>query len=228
MDLYSVMRTTFSVREFTAEDVPDEVLYRLLENARFAANGGNRQGWRVLIVRDASTREQIAELMVPAIKRYTAQVGAGENPWNTIHPMRVTEATIAATAPPPLATEPLRKAPVVLVVLLDLGVVASMDQYLARVGVTSGASIYPFVWNLLLAARNEGYGGVITTFLTAAEPQAKRLLGIPDEYAIAAVVPIGRPVRQLTRLRRKPVEAFAMRERWGGAPFAPGDPAASD
>ena len=53
--------------------------------------------------------------------------------------------------------------------------VASMDQDLARIGVISGASIYPFVWNILLSARNQGYGGTLTTF-PVAFPQITRLL----------------------------------------------------
>ena len=68
----------------------------------------------------------------------------------------------------------------------------------------SGASVYPLVWNILLAARNEGFGGTITTMAVAQEPAVRELLGIPDQYAVAAVVPIGKPVKQLTKLRRQP------------------------
>ena len=110
-------------------------------------------------------------------------------------------------------------APVVLLVFVDLSVVASMDSMLDRVGVISGASIYPFVWNILLAARNEGFGGTLTTFVGAQEDTLKELVGVPDEYAFAAMVPLGRPVKQLTRLTRKPVEAFAVRERFDGEPL---------
>ncbi len=73
-----------------------------------------------------------------------------------------------------------------LVVCVDLAVVAAFDQDLERVGVIAGASVYPFVWNVLLAARNEGYGGVLTTMAVAEEPRVKALLGIPDGYAVAA------------------------------------------
>ena len=52
MELYDVMRTTFAVREFTDDPLPDPVLYRILDNARFAPSGGNRQGWRVVVVKD--------------------------------------------------------------------------------------------------------------------------------------------------------------------------------
>jgi len=105
------------------------------------------------------------------------------------------------------------------VLCVDLSVVASTDQYVKRVGVVSGASIYPFAWNILLAARQEGLGGTITTLGVAEEPRLKTLLGVPPAVAVCAVMPLGRPVKQLTRLKRKTVPEFAMRERWGGAPF---------
>ena len=78
---------------------------------------------------------------------------------------------------------PLRDAEVVLVVCVDLGVVAAFDQHLDRIGVIAGASVYPLVWNILLAARNEGFGGVLTTAAVAEEPRIKELLNIPDDYA---------------------------------------------
>jgi nitroreductase len=99
-------------------------------------------------------------------------------------------------------------------------VVASTDSELERVGVISGASIYPFAWNVLLAARQEGFAGTITTLAVAQEPKIQALLGIPAHVAVAAVMPLGRPVKQLTKLKRKPVEEFAMLERWGGSPLA--------
>ena len=219
VELYDVMRTTFAARDFTDDPLPDAVLHRILDQARFAASGGNRQGWRVLIIRDPHTREAMVPMMMPVFQRYFAQVQAGEAPWNTIVPTRLSAAEIAAAPAPEAFIRRLTAAPVILLVLVDLSVVASFDADLPRVGVISGASIYPFVWNILLAARNEGYGGTPTTFLAAAEPQIQSLLGIPEHMAVAALIPMGRPVKQLTRLKRKPVEEFAMHERWGGRPL---------
>jgi nitroreductase len=227
VELYDVMRTTFAAREFTDEPVPDEVLGRIFENARFAPTGGNRQGGRVIVVRDPETKAALRALAVPAAKRYAAQVAAGEGPWNTVTPTAVDAATIEATPPPAMLTEPFVNAPVVLVVCVDLRVVASTDQELPRAGVISGASIYPFVWNILLAARHEGYGGTITTMAVAEEPKLKALLGIPEYVAVCAVIPLGRPKQRLTRLRRRPVSEIAVRERWDGPAFeAPGTGAA--
>src|SRR5712671_5050145 len=103
MELDETLRTTFSAREFTSDPLPDATLYRILERARFAPSGGNRQGWRVVIVRDRATRD-------------AAQVQNGESPWNTIDPPRVDAATIERTQPPARLTEAVLKAAAVLVI----------------------------------------------------------------------------------------------------------------
>ncbi|OBB68941.1 nitroreductase family protein [Mycobacterium sp. 852014-50255_SCH5639931] len=220
MELYEVMRTTFAARDFTDDDpVPDEVLWRIFDNARFAPSGGNRQGAHITVVRDPDTRRRLAELGVTAARRYFAQLQAGENPWNSIHPSGVPQDVIDQTEIPDTFVAPIAKAPVVLVVSVDLTVVASIDQDLDRVGLAGGASVYPLIWNILLAARSEGYGGTITTMAIAAEDEVRRLLGIPDLHALAAVVPLGKPVRQPTKLRRRPVAEFITRDRFDGPAF---------
>jgi nitroreductase len=221
MELYEVMHTTFAARQFTAEPVPDAIIARILDHARFAPSGGNRQGWHVIVVREQATRQALAAATAPAAKRYAAQVKLGESPWNTVVPTKADAATIEATPVPAHLVEPVLKAPVLLVVCVDLRVVASMDQYLERVGVISGASIYPFAWNILLAARHEGLGGTITTLAVSQEPALRAALGIPPHVAVCAVIPLGKPVKQLTTLKRKPVEQFATRERWDGPALRP-------
>jgi nitroreductase len=222
MELYDVMRTTFACRDFTDEPLPDATLFRMLDRARFAPSGGNRQGWRVIVVRDRATREALAALTMPAAKRYVAQVRAGENPWNTIDPPGVDADAIERTQVPGRLIEPILRAAVVLVLGLDLKVVASTDQHLDRVGLISGASIYPFAWNVLLAARHEGFGGNITTLAVAQEPKVQELLGMPRHVAVAAIMPLGRPARRLSKLARKAVPNFTMRERWDGPPLTAG------
>jgi nitroreductase len=219
MDLYEVMHTTASAREFTGEPVTDGEVAALLSHARFAPSGGNRQGWRVIVVRDRSTREALASLMEPAARRYAAQVHAGERPWNSVAPTGLTDEQIRATPVPERLVRPVLDAAVVLVVCVDLGVVASLDRDLDRVGVVSGASIYPFAWNILLAARNEGLAGTISTMAVAEEPRMQALLGIPPHVAVAAVIPLGHPVKRVTKLRRRRVSEFATLERYDGPPL---------
>ena len=216
MDLREVMRTTFAARQFTDDPVDEATLHRILDVARFAPSGGNRQGWHVIVVRDDDKRRAIVELIKPTMRRYLAQVAAGENPWNTIVPSNVDDAKIAATDVPDWLLQNVLRAPLLLLVAVDLRVVASFDAALPRVGVISGASIYPFAWNILLAARNEGLGGTLTTFLAPAEAAARTLFGLPDGFAVAALLPIGKPVKQLTKLKRKPVEEFTSIDSYTG------------
>ncbi len=220
MDLYDVMRTTFAAREFTDEPVTDEQIYRILENARFAPSGGNRQGWKVIVVRDQATREKLRPLVEPGMRRYLAQKSVGENPWNTIVPTALSDTEIATTALPEGIINNLLNAPALLCVYVDLSVVASFDQNLDRIGVVSGCSIYPFVWNILLAARNEGLGGTPTTWAASCEDQLSEILGVPSEYAFSAMIPLGHPVKQLTKLKRKPVAEFATLDRFAGEPLS--------
>ena len=217
MELYDVMRTTPAVREFTDDPLPDETLHRILDHARFAPSGGNRQGTRVVVVRDPVTQQRLAELNEPAVRRYVAQIKAGQSPWNPLEAPAPSPEEIAATEVPEAFTRPVLTAAAVLVFCVDLGVVAAMDQDLDRIGLVAGASVYPLVWNVLLAARNEGFGGTITTMAVAEEPAVRDLLGIPAQYAVAAVVPLGRPVREITKLRRVEVSDLAAWERFDGA-----------
>jgi nitroreductase len=221
MELYEVMRTTAAIRDFTDDPLPDEVLHTILDNARFAPSGGNRQGSRVVVVRDPATRERLVEITGPGARRYHAQRAAGETPWSAYAASRVSEEQVAATRVPASVTEPIRRAAVVLVVCVDLRAVAALDKELDRVGIVGGASVYPLVWNILLAARNEGFGGTITTMAIAEEARLKELLGIPDEVAVAAVVPLGKPVKQPRRLTRADVDELTHLEHWNGGPLRP-------
>lgn len=219
MELSDVLRTTAAVRQFTDEEVDDAQLHRVLDLARFAPSGGNRQGAHITVVRDRATRERLVELNTPAAKRYAAQVAAGENPWNTVVPSAVTAEQVAATPVPELFVRPVLEAPVVLVVSVDLAVVAATDSGLDRVGIVGGGSVFPLAWNILLAAREEGLGGTFTTMAVAEEAGVKELLGLPDSHAVATVIPLGHPVKQVTRLRRAPVEDFVTLERYDGEPL---------
>ena len=72
MDLLHAMRTTPATREFAADDLPDDVLYEILDAARFAPNGSNRQAWKVIVVRDPATKRRIAELYELGMREYGA------------------------------------------------------------------------------------------------------------------------------------------------------------
>jgi nitroreductase len=151
-----------------------------------------------------------------------AQMRAGEVYWQSVTTTAVDISEAASDESLPIAIpmfEHLEDVPVVCVVAVDLNVVASMDQYLDRVGVVSGASIYPMAWNALMAARNEGFGGTLTTLLASQEPAVQELLGLESYEAVAAMLTIGRPAKQLSKLSRKPVEEFVFVDHANGEPL---------
>jgi nitroreductase len=146
------------------------VLERLLDTARFAPSGGNRQGWRVIVVKDRAKRRALRELYLDGWYEYLAMASAGLVPMNPLAD-RAAEAAAASHATEfaeagkarPGFAETLDTAPALLLILADLAVLATVDRDLPRYTFVGGASIYPFVWSLLLAARTEGLGGVTTT-----------------------------------------------------------------
>jgi nitroreductase len=164
-------------------------------------------------------KRAVVESGIPTLRRYVAQQQAGERPFNTIAASEVTEAALAAVDEGALGWyQALADAPVLLVIGVDLRLVASIDASLDRVGVVSGASVYPFVQNTILAAHARGLAGVLTTFAIGAEDRVKQLLGLPSYVALAAIVPLGHPTKVLTKLTRHPVEEFARWESWDGPP----------
>ena len=217
MDLISALRTTGAARRFTAEAVDRATVGAILDDARFAPSGGNRQPWRVAVVEDQLLRRQLAALMRPVWDEYLAAAATGQTPFNPV--AFEPPDTIAAGQPNELLDQ-IEHIPVVLAVAADLERIALMDGQLQRPPITGGASVYPFCWSVLLAARARGFGGVMTTFLSRVEPAAVAFLGLPPGHAVAATIFLGRPEHQPTQLRRAAVATFATVDRFDGAAFS--------
>lgn len=226
MDLIEALRSTGAVREFTDEPVADEVVARVLDNARFAPSGANAQAWHVVLVKDPGIRRTLRDLYLPGWHDYLAMSAAGLRPWAPGNDPEA-EARAVASAPAELRAAAaqgfaaqLDRAPVLLVVFADLPALAAVDRDSPRYSFAGGASVYPFAWNILLAARQEGLGGVLTTMLIREEETVKDLLGAPPGWALATVIALGHPVRRVRRLRRQSVAAFATIDRADGTPLS--------
>jgi nitroreductase len=221
MELNDVMRTTAAIREFTDEPVGDEELYRILDAARFAPSGGNRQGWRAIVVRDPELRRRLRDLYATGWKDYLALGSAGLVAWSPLSDRDAEREALTRSSQMSTGefVDTLDSVPVLLVVFADLGAMAAVDRDHDRYTFAGGASVYPFVWNVMLAARAAGLGGVTTTMLIREEAQVRDLLGVPPEYALASVLALGHPVKQPTKLRRAPVEEFTTVDRFDGPSF---------
>jgi nitroreductase len=212
MELLDAMRSAPTSRRFKPDDVPQAALVRALEAARFAPSGGNRQGWRVVIVRDPATRRALRDLYLPSWRAYVQATGAAQllsNP--DVAPTRARMVQRADEY-----AQQLDQVPVHLVVGVRLEDLAVTDAKLPRQSIVGGASVYPFVQNLLLALRGESLGAAMTTLLIPAEAEVKELLEIPDEVALAAHIGVGYRADEWPKtLARRPVEEFAFAERFG-------------
>ena len=192
-------------------------------------SGGNRQAWRLILVKDAEIRVRLRDLYLRGWYEYLAIGAAGLVPWAP-RTDRVAEqaalrdaerfAAEAARGPGGFA-EHLDRAPVILVLLADLRALAAVDRDLDRYTLVGGASIYPLAWSILLAAHGAGLGGVITTMLVRSEDEVCQLLGVPADWAVAGALALGYPAggKRPTRLRRTPVEGFTAVDRFDGPPL---------
>jgi nitroreductase len=230
MELLTALRTTGAVREFEDAPVPDATLYRILDAARFAPNGGNRQAWRIVVVKDPNLRRAMRDAYLPGWYEYLAQVGAGLTPWAVVTDRALEEQAIekapevaaAADVGPGGFAEHFDEVPAMLVLLADLTRLATVDRGGHPYTMVGGASIYPFAWSILLAAHEEDVAGVMTTMVVRNPESVRRLLHVPDSHLVAGVLALGRPVHRPAKLSRAPVEQFATVDTFDGEPLVSG------
>lgn len=227
MELNDALRTTGAVRSYQPTEVGDDTVATILDTARFAPNGGNRQAWRVVVVKDPAVRRALRDSYLPAWYDYLALVSEGLTPWGAVNDRAAERKALAkageiaesAAAGPGGYAEHFDQVPVMLVLLGDLTKLATVDRDSNRYTLVGGASIYPFAWSILLAARSEGLAGVLTTMAVRDEPAVKELLGVPEHVVVAGILTLGYPVHQPTRLTRAPVAEFTTVDRYDGPRF---------
>jgi nitroreductase len=169
-------------RDFAPDPVPDEDVARMLEAAVHAPSAENAQPWVFVVVRDVDRRRRIAELT-----RRLWDGGAGD------HSRPRLAAGLFAEVDGAIRSG-FGGAPLLVVVAGD-----GRDP---TTRATLGASVFPAVQNLLLAANALGYGSALTTLPTVAAAELRDLVQLPEGLEPMAVVPIGLPARPLGRPRR--------------------------
>jgi nitroreductase len=208
IDLLDAIRTNRSIRRFRPDPIPDEVVAALIEAATRAPSGGNSQRWRFLAVRDPELRRRVGDLYRQAWGEYSppGRLAAIADPRER---RRVENAIYLSEH---MGTEP----PLLILVCAERAASPLPSEARARMELrTAGASVYPAVQNLLLAARAYGLGGCLTTIHLFREAEVKAVLGIPETVDSYALVPIGRPLDPFGPLRRRPVAEVAFLDRWG-------------
>src|SRR5215831_10892664 len=219
--LFEAMYSARALRRLKPDPVPDEILSKILDAAIRAPSAGNSQLWVFVVVRDPELRRklglvyrkasEIAKTIYQARGRpahmtdeqYQRMMSSGAYLWEHM-----------GTAPV-LLVPCLRDRPVPPRETLPLALQETYADELAYTDRIRGASIYPAVQNIILACRALGLGTLITTNHIRFEDEVKALLGIPDEVATYALMPIGYPRGKFGPLARRPVGEVAYADRWG-------------
>jgi len=210
VDAREAMRTIGTCRRYRPDDVPDEVLYRAVEAARFAPQGGNRQPTRLVAVRDRAKKERLRDLYLVPWRKYYEAASAGRQALGEYD-----SAQRAADAANDFA-HALAEVPLIIVVCARIDALHITDAGQNRPSVVGGASIYPFVQNLCIALRVEGVATTLTTLLCEYDAEVRDLLEIPDTHLTACHLAAGYPERGFpTHLRRLPVEETTFVDRFG-------------
>ena len=213
--LQELMQTQRAVRRLRSDPLPTDVLSRILQAGAWAPSGGNVQPWRMVVVQDPVVRKGIGDLYRPQWAKYGA--GSRKQLERLEGEAKAKQARMLEAAD--YLGEHLGDAPVILVFCFNPNLMAITDANLDRASVVGGGSVYPAVQNVMLAARAEGVGCVLTTLLCFEEAAMKQLLGIPDDWFTCGVVPLGYPERGgYGPTSRRPVGKLAFGDRWG-SPF---------
>ena len=203
MDFFDVVTTQRAMRRLKPDPIPEPVLRQIMDAAICAPSGGNRQGWRFVVVRDAARRARLGELYregFSELAKLPYYAGAMKEPAGSAARKMVDSAAHLA--------EHMGEAPVIIVpcISLDPGV---------KPTVITGSSIYPAVQNIMLAARALGIGSCLTTVHRYREPQVREVLGVPADVETVALIPLGYPLGKFGRPPRRPLAEVAFADAWG-------------
>ncbi len=202
------LATTRAIRRYTRDPIPDHALRDILWAATRAPSGSNRQPFRFVVLTDTDKARKAKQLIADAAQKiwvakrakdqYDKGSGADE------HSPKARMGRVMQSYVEQLAAVPC----LILPCLVRYRAPTPME----------GASVYPAVQNLLLAARALGYGGVITGFHGPVDTELKSLLNIPEEVFIACTVTLGRPAGGHGPVRRRPVQELVYGDTWASSP----------
>ena len=206
-ELFEIIHTTRAMRRLKPDPVPDALIRKILEAGVCAPNGGNTQRWRFLVIKDPAIKRAV---QVPYKRAFDEVIGprylSSEPP-----PGVTKERYLRQHAAVEYLTDHFHEAPVWIVPCLEDGGTAPNRS--------SGASIYPAVQNMLLAARALGLGATLTTRHLIYEAESEAALGLPPGVHSYAIIPIGYPLGKFGPVGRRALADIVYGDRWG-QPYA--------
>jgi len=205
-DVFEIMHTTRAMRRLKPDPVPDELIRKILEAGVCAANGGNTQRWRFVVIKDPKIKQAVQLLYKRAFDKVVGPRYATSAPPPGVTPERFKRQHAAVE----YLTDHYHEAPVWIVACIEDA--APPNRW-------AGASIYPAVQNMLLAARALGLGSTLTTRHLLYEKEAEAALGLPQGVHSYAILPIGYPMGRFGPVGRGSLVDIVYEDQWG-KPYA--------
>jgi nitroreductase len=233
--LFDVMFTCRAMRRLRPDPVPEETLLALVDAALHGPSGSNAQNWRFVIVRDRAQKERMRDIWRKTWGFYLDTVAAADarpgedlaargrmvaaGSWQLDHFLEIPAFVCVCVARDELMAKTMSAPSTAMKLVRTIGLRGFM-RLLASMGRTGGlsdgATAYPAVQNLLLAARALGLGAVLTTQHFLAPGEFERVLGLPSTVTLAAIVPVGWPAGKFGPVSRPAPETVVRWDRYGG------------
>lgn len=204
MDILEGIATTRAIRRIKADPIPDADLAQILFAATRAPTGSNRQNARFVVLRDGPRSTQAKSLLGRSFRESWASKRS-EDGYDRGSATEEESPKARTARALQHFVDNFERIPVVVLPCLIRHRPPNASE---------GASIYPACQNLLLAARALGYGGVITMWHQLVEAELRKILGIPDNVAVSACIPLGRPEGNHGPVRRRPISEVVFDDGW--------------
>ena len=196
------------MRRVKEDSIPDDVIKSIMDSAIRAPSGSNRQDWKFLVVTDKKTREELADIYretwdyyVKSFYNDSEDLGASslknKDEIETVKRISNSASWLA---------ENYHKVPLLVLAF------SRNDP--------TGSSIYPAIWNLMLAARGHGVGTCLTTVMNFKTEDVYKVLNVPSDkgWTLNATITAGYPLGKWGVAARKPVEEVTYLNKWGESP----------
>jgi nitroreductase len=203
-DVFETMETCRAMRRLKPDPVPDDLIAKILHAGTCAPSGGNAQKWRFLVLKDRKIKDAVTAWYKKAYDEIIGPRYSSVAPPPGVSPEKFKRQHDAVS----YLTDHFAEAPVWIVACLEDGPTPNR---------MAGASIYPAVQNMLLAARALGLGATLTTLYLSFEKEAEAALGLPADWHSYAILPIGYPMGRFGPVRRIALADVVFEDRWGRA-----------
>ena len=207
MDVFEALYTTRAMRRVKEDPVPDNIIKSMIDSAIRAPSGSNRQNWKFLVVTDKNIREKLSNIYRETWDYYinsflnSAKDPGASNLKKQDNKDIETIRRISNSAS--WLAENYHKVPLLVLAL------SRNDP--------TGSSIYPAIWNLMLAARGHGIGTCLTTVMSFETEKVFEVLNIPNDkgWTLNATITAGYPLGKWGVAERKPVDDVTYLNTWG-------------